>query len=399
MRFLCRYGTEDGSVETRVITAETKEAAVNILKKENIVIYEVRPHRTAILSLLRKKKRIKRDEFLIMLRELIALLGAGLPLLQSLDILTRRRKDEHFLSVLNDIRENIKSGSSLADSFRAHEEFSGMFTALIETGEKSGELPKVLERYLVYTEKFDEMRKKLLSALIYPAILIVLSFFLILIMLTFVIPRFIGFYENSEKNLPVITRVLISFSSFVSHNIIFILAGILIITLAFKYWKSTENGRLHFDRAKLRVPIVGQVWHKHAINQFCRSLSVMLKAGIPLLSALLVTTKTITNKWLAKNCSSVIYEVNEGDPLYSSLEKTGMFPDIAVEMIQVGEQTGSLESMLNQLADYYDREIDLAIDRMLRSLEPIFLIIMGMIIAGMLLAMYLPIFKAGSMIL
>ncbi len=398
MQFLCRYGTEDGKVEQKIVNADTKEAAVTILKRENIIIYEIKPQR-GYLFFLRRKRTINRDEFMVFIRELIALLRAGLPLTQSLDILIKRRKEGDFLTILQSVRENVKSGVGLADSFREHKEFSNMFTSLVETGEKSGELPKVLERYLNYAEKFDEMRRKLISALIYPAILISLSVFLIFIMLTYVIPRFVGFYENSEKNLPWITRSLIGFSSFITGNILLILLIIAAAVVVFRYWKETPSGRLKLDKFKLSVPMLGPLWSKYSINQFCRSLSVMLSSGIPLLNALGVTTRTITNRYVSGRVSTVIDDVNEGEALHSSLEKTEVFSDMAIEMIQVGEQTGSLESMLNQLGEYYDRDIDLAIDRLLRALEPLFLILMGIIIAGMLLAMYLPIFRAGSMIM
>ncbi|MBN2135106.1 MAG: type II secretion system F family protein [Acidobacteria bacterium] len=398
MQFICRYGTEEGKVETRIITADTQDAALIQVKKENIIIYDLKPRR--LLSFLSpgKKAKINRQEFLIFVRELIALLRAGLPLTQSIEILNRRRKDKHFYAILASIRDSIKSGSSLADSFRQHREFSPLFTSLVETGEKSGELPLVLDRYLIYAEKFDEMKRKLISALIYPAILIMLSIILIFVMLSYVIPKFVGFYENSEKDLPMITRALMATSSFVSSNILYIIAVLILLYIGYQYFKSTRKGELAIDKMKFRLPLVGPVWHKYSINQFCRSLEVMLHSGLPLISSLSVSMKTMTNKYMVEKTKSIIDEVNEGETLYASLERTGMFTDIAIEMIQVGEQTGSLDDMLVELSDFYDRDIDLVIDRLMRVLEPIFLILMGIIIAGMLLAMYLPIFKAGAII-
>jgi type IV pilus assembly protein PilC len=398
LQFICKYGTEDGKVEKKVITADTREAALNAIQKENLLVYEVRRARTLPFIDRLKKRRIKREEFLVFIREIIALLNAGLPLLQSLDILIRRRKEGHFLDVLTDVREQVKSGSSLAEAFKDHRDFSAMFISLVDSGEKSGELPAVLEQYLKYAEKFDELRRKLLSSLIYPAILVVLAIVLIFIMLTYVIPKFTAFYEGAERSLPAITQLLINVSEFVTSNILIILSLIFISIISFLYWKDTPAGRLFIDKTKLRLPIVGSVWHKYSLNQFSRSLAVMLSAGIPLLSALQVTLRTITNRAISIKLSNVIDEVNEGEPLYESLENTGVFPEIAAEMIQVGEQTGSLEELLTELAGYYDRDIDLTIDRVLRLLEPIFLIAMGIIIAGMLLAMYLPIFRAGALI-
>lgn len=398
MQFTCRYGTDNGKVEKRVITADTREAAVNILKKDNVIIYEVKKQMALPFSAGWKTDKIKKEEFLIFLRELIALLNAGLPLVHSLDILIKRRKEGKFLDILKDIRDQVQSGSSLADAFRMHREFNRMFTSLVETGEKSGELPAVMDRYLHYAEKFDELRRKLISALIYPSILIILSIGLITIMLTYVIPKFTVFYADSERSLPIVTRILIGVSHFVTSNLIIIFAIIVIVIFLFSRWKDTQRGKLAFDRFKLRLPFAGGVWLKYSLNQFSQSLAVMLNSGLPLLSALEVSIKTITNRWIVKRLDNVIDEVNEGDSLYAALERSQVFPDMAVEMIQVGEQTASLDKMLNMLAGYYERDIDLAIDRALRVMEPIFLIMMGVVIAGMLLAMYLPIFRAGAMI-
>jgi type IV pilus assembly protein PilC len=398
MQFVCRYGTENGKVERRIIAADTHEAAVNILKKENVIIYDIKRQWTLPFPLRGKKGRIKKEEFLVFLRELIALLNAGLPLVHSFDILIKRRKEGRFLDVLKDIREEVQSGSSLADAFSLHKEFNQMFTSLVETGEKSGELPSVMERYLHYAEKFDELRRKLVSALIYPSILITLSIGLITIMLTYVIPKFTVFYADSERSLPLMTRILIGLSNFITSNILFIIAIAVIAVWMFFRWKDTRSGRLAVDKFKLSLPFAGGVWLKYSLNQFSQSLAVMLNAGIPLLSALEVSIKTITNRWIVKRLDKVIDEVNEGDSLYASLERSQAFPEMAVEMIQVGEQTASLDKMLNMLAGYYERDIDLAIDRALRIMEPIFLIMMGIVIAGMLLAMYLPIFRAGALI-
>lgn len=398
MQFICRYGTESGKVEQKTIAADSREAAENLLKKDNVIIYEIR-RRSALPFLAdRKKGKIKREEFIVFIRELIALLNAGLPLVHSFDILIKRRKEGRFLDVLKDIREQVKSGASLAEAFRSHREFNQMFTSLVETGEKSGELPSVLERYLHYVEKFDELRRKLISALIYPSILIVLSIGLITVMLAYVIPKFTAFYADSEKTLPFATRLLIGISNFMTSNMIFIIAAIILIIWGFYSWKETEKGKLALDKFKLNIPFVGFVWLKYSLNQFSQSLAVMLNAGIPLIAALDVSIKTISNRYISLKLSNVISEVNEGDSLYAALERADVFPDMAIEMIQVGEQTASLDKMLNMLAQYYERDIDLAIDRALRIMEPVFLIMMGVVIAGMLLAMYLPIFKAGALI-
>jgi type IV pilus assembly protein PilC len=398
MQFVCRYGTETGKVEQKIIAADSRDAAENLLKKDNVIIYEIRRQWAFPLFANRRKGKIKREEFIVFLRELIALLNAGLPLVHSFDILIKRRKEGRFLDVLKDIREQVKSGSSLAEAFRTHREFNQMFTSLVETGEKSGELPSVLERYLHYVEKFDELRRKLVSALIYPSILIILSIGLITIMLTYVIPKFTAFYADSEKSLPLATKLLIGVSNFMTSNLIFIIAAIILVVWGFYTWKETEKGKLALDKFKLNIPFVGFVWLKYSLNQFSQSLAVMLNAGIPLIAALDVSIKTISNRYISLKLSNVISEVNEGDSLYASLERSDVFPDMAIEMIQVGEQTASLDKMLNMLAEYYERDIDLAIDRALRIMEPVFLMMMGVVIAGMLLAMYLPIFRAGAII-
>lgn len=398
MQFICRYGTESGRVEQKTIAADSREAAEAVLKRDNVIIYEIR--RQWALPFLENKKRgkVKREEFIIFLRELIALLNAGLPLVHSFEILIKRRKEGRFLDVLKDVKEQVKSGSSLADAFRSHREFSQMFTALVESGEKSGELPAVLDRYLHYVEKFDELRRKLVSALIYPSILIILSIGLITVMLTYVIPKFSAFYSDAERSLPWATRLLIGMSEFLTSNLLIIFAVIILAIWGFYSWKETEKGKMALDKFKLRIPYIGFVWLKYALNQFSQSLAVMLNAGTPLISALDVSIKTINNRYISLKLSNVINEVNEGDSLYASLERADVFPDMAIEIIQVGEQTASLDKMLNMLAQYYERDIDLAIDRALRIMEPVFLIMMGVVIAGMLLAMYLPIFRAGALI-
>jgi type IV pilus assembly protein PilC len=312
-----------------------------------------------------------------------------------LDVIIRRRTNQRFRDILENIREQVKSGSSLSEAFAAHSDtFPAIYTSALLAGETSGDLVNVLHRYIRYAKLVAEVRKKIISAFIYPVILVLFSICLLTILLTFVIPRFQTFYANMEAELPVPTQILITLSAFAKNQFLLILLGLVVLAFLFRIWRKTERGGLLLDSIKIKIPFFGQMFLRQSISEMTRTLATVLGGGIPLVPSLEIAAQAISNQRISAEITRSAQKVREGGSLAASLEDTGLMTDMAIEMVEVGESTGSLEEMLNNISDFYDVEIDNFLGRMMTMLEPVILIFMGILVAGMLLSIYLPLFKA-----
>jgi type IV pilus assembly protein PilC len=349
------------------------------------------------LPALPTRRRVSSREFLVFNQELATLLKAGMPLVQSLDILRQRVAHPAFKVVLDDVYERVRSGSALSEAFEAHQSlFPGVYTASLLAGEKSGNLEQVLRRYVSYVKVVSTVRRKTISALVYPAILVALSIAVVGIIVVKVVPEFGTFYNQFGKELPASTRFIVALSSFVTTYFWLLLLAAIGLGAAAWAWLKQPGQRRRLDRVLLRVPMVGPIAQKFSTSQGARTLATLLGGGIPLVNALEVTSRSLSNQHMAAELTTAAQQVREGRSLAATLQDSGAFPDVAIKMVEVGESTGALQEMLNSLADFYDEEIDTNLGRFVTIIEPALLVIMGIVIAGLLLSLYLPLFQLSS---
>lgn len=398
MQYVARLGFPDGTVREEVHEAVDAAVLRHDLEKRGLHVFEVEARgRSLQLGRLRRAgrgKAVPTQTFLVFNQELAALLRSGLPLLQALDLLQARIKDPDFKLVLGDIRDRVKSGEELSDAFAA---FGSMFPALypstLKAGERSGELEGVLRRFIRYQKLVLDARRRVTSALVYPAVLVTLSLVMITVMLIFVVPKFTGFYVDLDAELPLLTRITLATSHLLRVNFPLILIAAVAGWLFLRQALQTPEGRQAFDRMRLRIPFVGPVLHRFSLSEFGRSLSTLLSGGIPLVPALEIAVKAVGNSFIRARLEPTIQAVREGRPFHEALEKTGVVESLAVDMVQVGEATGSLDTMLTSVSDFLDEDVETRLSRILSLLEPAMLVFMGLIIGLLLVSVYLPMFS------
>jgi len=397
--FIARIGTSDGTVMERSFTAESEQALLADLKSREYLIFGVR-RKSGLLGLLPGAggaNKVKMQEFLLFNQELAALIKAGLPIIASLDILTERRKNQAFRKALVDIRDRVRGGAALSEAFDAQGEmFPKIYSATVASGERSGEVANVLLRYIGYQKTILTLRQKVLGALIYPAILFAMSIGLVVVLITYVLPKFKDFYTDFGADLPLITKILVGLSDLIVGHLFLIIGVVVGLTVAVRSWVRTEAGRLGRDRLAVRLPIVGGIGHRFAISRFMRTLATLISGGIPVVTALGISARAVGNRHFESKLLDVERKVREGGSLWQGLEETGLFSDIAIEMTKVGESTGSLHDMLANVSDFYDEEIATLIARVMVFLEPVILICMGAFVAVIMIAIYLPLLRSYS---
>jgi type IV pilus assembly protein PilC len=307
-----------------------------------------------------------------------------------------RQKNARFREVLSEIREKITSGVALSDAFAAYgDAFPAIYATSLRAGERSGDLEGVIKRFLRYQKMIVGLRKKVIGALIYPTILVVLSTAMIFVMMTFVIPKFAEFFTGFGAELPWFTQFMINVAHTLRDNLLYVIGGTVLTVILVSRWINT-TGRLLWDRFKLHIPLVGGVLHRFAILQFTQSLGTLLAGGTPMVPSLEIAAQSVTNQLVSTKISGIVQNVREGEQLWRSLDSTGVLSDLAVEMIKVGESTGALTEMLGNVSEFYDEEIEARLARLVAAIEPIILVGMGIVIAALLYAFYLPLFKLSS---
>lgn len=395
--FIVRVGTPDGHVLDRHVQAISARAAEEEFRRQGMHVFEAKRGTFSLRDLIpRSRKVISTEQFLIFNQELLALVKAGLPILQSFDIMLERQKNLRFKEILTEIRDKIKSGVALSDAFSSYGDmFPPIYSTSLRAGERSGDLEGVLRRFLRYQKMIVALRKKVVTALVYPAVLVCLSIGMVLVMLTKVIPKFAEFYAGFGAELPVFTRFMIGVATALNSHIIIstivTIGGVILL----RRWIRT-TGRMVWDRFKLKLPMVGGIMHRFAIMQFTQSLGTLLSGGTPMVPAIEIASQSITNSLVASKVFGIVQNVREGEPLWRSLESTEVMSDLAVEMIKVGESTGALTEMLANVSEFYDEEIEARLSRVVAAIEPIILIFMGLVIAVLLYAFYLPLFQLSN---
>ncbi|MCZ6726048.1 MAG: type II secretion system F family protein [Acidobacteria bacterium] len=398
MQFVCRVGTAEGVVTQSVREGQDAASLRDDLEKKDLHVFEIR--RRGLLANLSLpfagggKQKIPIQQLLIFNRELVALLRSGLPLLQSLELLKDRPEDEGFREVLNEVRDQVKGGEAMSVAFASFgDRFPPLLAPTLEAGERSGELERVLKRFVRYQQLVLETRKKVISALMYPAVLISLSLVLILVMTGYVLPNFGDFFAGLGAELPLLTRVVMTVADFLRTHAIWLVGGAVLGLGAWRQSGRTQSGRRLIDGWKLQIPFVGIVFERMAISEFCRSLSTLLAGGIPIVPSLETSVRGVGNAAIRERLAPLPAAVREGASMADGLRSTGVAENLMIDMVQVGETTGALDQMLSDVSDFLDEEVETRMQRVLGLIEPAMLVIMATLVALLLTAVYLPMYS------
>ncbi|HEV2986839.1 MAG TPA: type II secretion system F family protein [Candidatus Angelobacter sp.] len=395
--FLVKMADERGNVLEQVDNGFSEQEVRDRYLQQGFLVYSVKG-RTGLLTggLLGRKKHIKTDIFIIFNQQLYTLIKAGLPMLMVLDLLARRQRDPKFKSLLENVHERVRSGQLLSEAFEAQQVIPKVYTTSILAGERSGNLLEVLSRYISYQRITSTFRKKLISSLWYPALLFLALTVMLSFLFTYVVPQFASLYSDMNASLPDITKLLLAFGTTVKGYFFIIVPGLIMLVLAIVIWSRSVKGAEVLDRLRFKLPLFGAMWLKYQVALFSRTLATLLSGGLPLVPSLETARNAIGSRKISSLIENAGSRVREGRSLSSSLEETGFFPDMAVEMIEVGESTGALDAMLNSVAEFYEEDVQNAMTAAMQLVEPIILIFMAIIIAIVLIALYLPIFSLGG---
>ncbi len=341
--------------------------------------------------------KVTGKDLVIFTRQLSTMIDAGLPLVQCLQILAKQQSNSTFRRVLTEIQNDVETGTTLADAMRKHPKvFDTLYTNMIEAGELGGILDTILSRLAMFKEKSMALQKKIKGAMTYPVICLAISILILVVILVFVIPVFVEMFESMDSALPAITQLVVDMSDFVKGNFLYITVATVLLIYGVKKFYNTEGGRVKIDALALKSPVVGPLIRKVAVAKFTRTLSTMLQSGVPILDALQVVAKTSGNKIIERAVFRVSDSIAEGRPIAEPLEESGVFPNMVVQMINVGESVGALDSMLEKIADFYDDEVDQAVENLTSMIEPFMMVFLGGMIGGLVVAMYLPIFQMAG---
>jgi type IV pilus assembly protein PilC len=398
VEFVCRLGTQSGQILEEIHHGGDAKSIREELERRGYHVFEVRPRgvlsRLTLPVLRGGHRMVPLRDLMLFNQELAALLHAGLPLLQSLDLVLERIRNPSFHALLEKVRERVDAG---ADFSTAVEEFSDQFPPLypstLKAGERSGEMERVIRRFVRHQRLVMEARRKVISALVYPAVLVGLSLAMIAVMTVFVMPRFSVFYADLQAELPFITRASLAVSHFVRDNWIFLGLGVAALVIVYLQWARSAAGALTLDRWKLSIPFLGAVFQRMSMSEFCRSLSTLLSGGMTAVQSLQTAVASVGNRWIRSRLEPIVQSVREGSSLHEALAATGVASEVVVDMSRVGESTGALDTMLSNVADFLDEEVETLMERLLALLEPAMMIFMGVIVAILLLSVYLPLFS------
>lgn len=398
-RYFCKLGRPDGRIEEKVLEAIDAHSLKMSLEDKGYLVLHFREARKIPLRLdyALFKKGVSSKEFLVYNQEFITLVKAGMPILNAIDLVSRRVDNKHFKSVLEEMKKEIKAGLALSDAAARHPSvFSDLYVATLRSGEKSGDLVVVLGRYVRYLKRIMALRNKVLSAMTYPVFLLLILGGLLSFLLLYIVPTFSGIYADFRGDLPLATRVLISVTQTARDFTPLLFLGVVIVAGLAIAWYRTENGRLVFDAVKLRMPFVGPVMKLYAVSQFTRTLGSLLGGGVPPVSAFEMASVAIPNRALSARLADAVSRVKEGGSISQAMDRTGVIPEMTVRMVEVGESSGALEDMLGEISDFYEDEIETRLSTITSLVEPVLLLFMGIIIGGIVVVMYLPIFSLAG---
>ena len=391
--FTVKLADERGRIQEQIHAAATAEELRSRFTQAGYHVFSVKA-RSAIGG--SSKKKIKLDTFLVFNQQFLTLVRAGLPILGSLDLLARRQKDLGFRAQLEDVTARVKTGQSLSEAFDAQGTMPVVYTTTLLAGERSGNLEEVLQRFLDFQRVSLTFRKKLKASLIYPVFLVFMVIGLFIFLITFVVPRFADLYNQLGTKLPTMTVGLLALGQYLQRYGLYAAPVIAVLAWLAVRWAKTDAGNAMIDRVRIAIPVIGGVWLKYQVGLFSRTLATLLTGGLPLVPSLETAAKSIESRQIAKAVYTSVEGVREGKGLSVSLNNAGVFPELAVEMIEVGESTGALPQMLNSVAEFFEEDVQASLTAIMSLIEPVILIFMGVVVVIVLIALYLPIISLNS---
>ena len=375
------------------------DLAYNVLQRRGYSNIKVKPKPKDIFEGTFLEGRIKDRDKVVFSRQFATMISAGVPVLQSLQVMCEQTENKKFRRVLYEVKNDVEAGSSLYDAMSKHKDvFDELYVNMINAGETGGVLDVVLQRLAEYIERIAKLKSKVKGAMIYPAVICFVAVAVVSIIMIYVIPTFEKLFTEAGTALPALTQVVINLSHWIKDNILYIIGYIIALFVVYKITYRFEKGKILIDGFKLKLPLFGPLLRKVAIARFSRTLSTMLSSGVPILQALEICAKSAGNKILELGVFEARQSVAEGQPLAEPLEDTGIFPPLVIHMISIGEASGALDTMLNKVADFYDEEVEIAVETLMSLIEPVMIVFLGVVVGGLVISMYLPIFKlAGAM--
>lgn len=396
-QYALKYADARGEIRQDVVEAASEQEARERLAQQGYLVYSVRPRvGLSLAPAAGRRRKLDLEKFLIFNQQFVTLFRAGLPILKCLDLLADRLTDSKLSPVIAEIRDDVRKGSLLSEAFGRQQMFPPIYVTSIMAGERSGALGEVLERYLAYQRLALAVRKKILLSLIYPSVLVLLVIGLVVFLVTFVVPRFAELYSTTNAELPAPTRILISVGLAAEQFIVAGAVALVLLILAGRYYLRTDAGRAMADRVKVRTPLLGEIWLKYQVAQLGRLLATLLSGGIPLVQGMETASQSVSSPLLRGALADAQKRVKEGQSLSGALASTGLFPALAIDMIEVGESTGALPQMLNSVAEFYEDDVNTRMQAALSLIEPAIMIFMGLFVAFVLVSLYLPIFSLAD---
>ena len=400
--FRCKITTHAGKIVEETLTADSQDSLRKQLESDGKFILDIKKADGVgafFKNVKSRRKRFKSKDFFSFNQEFLVLIKAGLPIVAALDAIIEQEGEGELNSLLKNVRQDISTGESLSEAFGKHaNRFSNLYISSLQTGEKSGALPTAISRYIEYMKKTDEIKKKVISASVYPVILIVASFFVLIFLMIYVVPGITGTFLETNTQLPLITSLLLSISNFIRSNFIYIfLLGVLAV-IAITLFRRTDAGRLYIDRLKLVIPFFGNLYINYSTSKLARAMAAMLDGGMPLVESIKISSGALDNLILKGHLEDVTSNLEEGGSFAESLSMVETFPKMAVRMVDAGESGGALEQVLNDVADFYDNDVDEKLSIMTSAIEPALMVFMGLLIGLIVLALYLPIFQLAGTI-
>jgi type IV pilus assembly protein PilC len=393
--FVCRVADANGRVFSHVEAAATSDEVRQKLADRGFFVYSIDPRSSIVSGFLgvRRERKIGGNDFLVLNQQFNTLIKAGLPILRALDLLATRASTPRLRPILTQIRDRVREGKSLSEAVDEAGIFSKVYSTAILAGEKSGNLSGVLDYYIAYQKVSTGVQKKILSALVYPTLLVCAATIIVTYLVTYVVPKFGMLYRDLGVPLPTATKILVAVTIDYRLYILGVIAAFVLFALGVFFWSRSEEGGVAFDRIKFRLPVLGQTLLKFQVAQFCRTLGTLLTGGTPLVAALATASESIGSKLLRGTVTHATQMVREGESLHGALSADRVMPDMALDMIEVGESSGALAPMLNSVAEFFEEEVSLKLGAMVSLIEPLILICMGILVAGILISLYLPIFS------
>jgi type IV pilus assembly protein PilC len=398
--FLLKYADTRGQIHQQVANAGSERELRDRYTQQGFLIYSIKTKGglAGISVGFSKRKKLNIEKFLIFNQQFVTLIRAGLPILKALDLLADRLTDPKLGPYIKSVRDEVRNGTLLSDAFRMQGIFPKIYVTTVMAGEKSGSLSEVLDRFITYQKLSLAVKKKVLVSLMYPSVLIFLTLCLMVFLVTYVVPNFAQLYTSMQAKLPRVTLILIAIGTTARSYILLVFAATVGLFFLYRYWSRKDSARAKIDGVKLRVPLLGDIWVKYQVAQFSRVLGTLLTGGIPLVQGLETASDSLGTPLLRRALDKASKLVREGQPLSASLKTTGIFPPLSVDMIEVGESTGALPTMLNSVAEFYEEDVNTRMAAALSLIEPAIMIFMGCFVAFVLIALYLPIFSLADTI-